>query len=215
MILLVKKDSFWTQATTRSISLLDVFDKIAEKLFVNHFREILTRKGNLSESQTGFRESFRLQNRLLLFIDGIRNALSNSCPTSTIFVDFRSASDQIWHASCIGKLRRSGISASYLRWINAWLENRKGFRSRWSPISKGEPQGGVLTPTLFISYHHDLSHILSCSSTHRFVDDLTATMSERLGAKYAEQCLYLEKRIKTFIDTIEFYAVLSAQSINF
>ena len=138
-----------------------------------------------------------------------------------MFVDFRSAFDHLWHQGCIGKLRRAGIPPSYLRWIEAWLSGRRGYielkgrKSRWFPIKKGGPQGGVLTPTLFITYHNDMSQFLSSCSSHFFADDLAATMSGRLGAKYSDQCLDLERRIKLFIDQLEFYAILSAQPVNF
>ncbi|CAF4483837.1 unnamed protein product, partial [Rotaria magnacalcarata] len=165
--------------------LLDFFQKVGEKLFLTRFRNVLFRRGLLPDNQSGFRENFRLQTRLLLFLENLRSLMSNSSPISTIFVDFRTAFDQLWFAGCIGKLRCLSIPPAYLNWIYAWLLDRKCFieinetRSRWFNIDKGCPQGSALSPTLFITYNCDL-----------------------------------EKRIKIFIDHLEYYSYLTDQPIN-
>ena len=88
-LLLAKKDSICLPAQTRPIPLLDCFQKIGEKLFLARFRDLLNRRGLLPTNQSGFRERFRLQTRLLLFLEDIYSYLSNSSPTATIFVDFK------------------------------------------------------------------------------------------------------------------------------
>jgi hypothetical protein len=127
MILLAKKDSICPPSLTRPISLLDSFQKIGEKLFLTRFRDVLARRGILPDNQSGFRNSFRLQTRLLLFLEDIYSLMSNSAPVCTIFVDFRAAFDQLWFSGCLGKLYRVGIPLSYLNWIEAWLLNRRCF----------------------------------------------------------------------------------------
>lgn len=145
MVLLAKKESICSPSLTRPISLIDSFLKVCERLFLSRFRDVLFRRGLLPDSQSGFRDGFRLQTRLLLFLEDIYSLMSNSAPISTIFIDFRSAFDQLWHEGCVGKLKRLGIPPSYLRWIEAWLLNRRcfidlnGTRSRWFSIEKGGP----------------------------------------------------------------------------
>jgi hypothetical protein len=221
MILLAKKESICPPASTRPISLLDVFQKVGEKLFLTRFKDVLSRRGLLPDNQSGFRDKFRLQTRLLLFLEDVYSLMSNSSPVCTIFVDFRSAFDQLWILGCIGKLRRLGIPLSFLNWIEGWLVDRRGFieinnkRSRWFSIEKGGPQGGILTPTLFISYHCDMGQFLSGCASHFFADDLAAILAGQLGVRYTDQCLDLEKRIKSFLDHLEYYAALTVQPINF
>ncbi|CAF2055984.1 unnamed protein product, partial [Rotaria magnacalcarata] len=96
-------------------------------------------------------------------------------------------------AGCIGKLRCLSIPPAYLNWIYAWLLDRKRFieinetRSRWFNIDKGCPQGSALSPTLFITYNCDLgSSLANCT----------------------------KKRIKIFIDHLEYYLYLTDQPIN-
>lgn len=102
-------------------------------------------------------------------------------------------------------IRRLGIPCTYINWIKDWLNERHSFieinnhRSRWFSIKKGGPQGSVFTPTLFITYHCDLSIFLSGYTSHCFADDVAIILSGQIGLKYGKQCLDLEKRIKSAI----------------
>ncbi|CAF4179157.1 unnamed protein product, partial [Adineta steineri] len=220
MILIAKKESICSPALTRPISLIDSFLKIGERLFLNRFRDVLLRRGLLPDNQSGFRDGFRLQTRLLLFLEDVYSLMSNSAPVCTIFIDFRSDFDQLWHSGCIGKLFRLGIPRSYILWIDAWLRCRrcyieiKGHKSRYFNIEKGGPQGSVLTPTLFISYHCDMGQLLSSCTSHFFADDVAAILAGQMGVRFTDQCLDLEKRVKSFLDRLEFYSCLSDQPLN-
>ncbi|CAF4759247.1 unnamed protein product [Rotaria magnacalcarata] len=113
-----------------------------------------------------------------------------------------------------------GIPKSFLNWIEAWLVNRrayieiKGEKSRWFPIDRGGPQGSIFTPTLFITYHSDLTGFLNICSSFLFADDLAAVLGGRIGDKFTSQCINLEKRLKRFLDDLEFYYILTVQPIN-
>ncbi|CAF4531420.1 unnamed protein product [Rotaria socialis] len=221
MILLAKKKSICSPAETRPISLLDIFQKVGEKLFLTRFQDVLDRRGILPDTQSGFGDKVRLQTRLLLFLEDVHSLMSNSAPISTIFVDFRSAFDQLWHIGCIGTLRRLGIPHSYLSWIEAWLINRRGHieingkKSRWFPIEKGGPQRGILTTSLFITYHSDMGQFLPWCTSHVFADDLAAVVAGQLGKHYMDQCLDLEMRIKLLLGQLEYYSLLAVQPTNF
>jgi hypothetical protein len=106
-----------------------------------------------------------------------------------------------------------GIPAAYTEWILRWLEGRRGSieigncRSDWFRISKGGPQGGILTPTVFMSYHADIPQFLSYVSSHFFADNI--------GSKYSTQCLDLERSTKIFFDQLEDYCTLANQPVNY
>lgn len=221
ILLLAKKNHICEVNQTRAISLLDTFQKIGEKLFLTRFREALRGKGILPNNQSGFRPKHRLQSRVLLFIDELSSILANSAPVTTIFVDFKTAFDMLWHEGCVGKLMRMGIPTAFTNWIKNWLVNRRGFieiqgqRSDWFKISRGGPQGGVLTPTLFITYHADMPSYISCCSSHFFADDLAAIIGGHLGAKYSLQCIEVEKRVNVFLGQLEWYCLLAGQPVNY
>ena len=220
ILLLAKKESLCTPASTRPISSLDIFLKIDEKLFLTRFRDVLYRRGLIPNTQSGFREKFRLQSRVLLFIDEMQSLMANSSTVATVFVDFKSAFDQLWVEGCLSKLRRLGIPKSYLKWIETRLSNRRAYveirgeKSRWLSISRAGPQGSTFTPTLFITYHSYLTGFLNICSSFMFVDDLAAVIADNIRSKFRNQCLDLERKLKIFIDNLEYYAILTVQSVK-
>jgi hypothetical protein len=121
--------------------------------------------------------------------------MSNSSPVATVFVDFKSAFDQLWFEGCLGKLARMGIPQAYIYWIRTWLSDRraiievKGKISRWFTINRGDPQGFSFTPTLFITYHSDMASFLLGAMSFFFADDLA--------------------------EHLELYSILAVQPINY
>ncbi|CAF2129789.1 unnamed protein product [Rotaria magnacalcarata] len=221
MILLAKKDSVCNPDQTRPISLLDSFLKIQEKLFLNRFRLILKDHGLLPENQSGFREGYRLQTPVLFLIEQIYSYMSNSSPVATVFVDFKSAFDQLWFKRCLGKLGTMGIPTAYINWIRAWLYGRsaiieiQGKRSKWIKIERGGPQGSSLTPSLFITYHSDMADFFPGATSFFFADDLAAVLAGQIGTRFTSQCIDLEHRLQSFMKQLEYYSILSVQPINY
>ena len=74
------------------------------------------------------------------------------------------------------KLEKYGISGQLLKWITAWLRDRKqrvcleGVASDWVMVISGVPQGSVLGPLLFLIYINDLEDGIS-SLILKFADD--------------------------------------------
>ena len=221
MILLAKKDAICAPNQTRPISLLDSFLKVQERLFLNRFRQVLVDRGILPDNQSGFRAGHRLQTRVLLLVEQISSYMSNSSPVATVFVDFKSAFDQLWFEGCVGKLARMGIPLSYTKWIYAWLKNRRGVveiqgkRSRWFEIKRGGPQGSSFTPTLFITYHSDMAEFLPMAMSFFFADDLAAVIAGQIGIRFTDQCIDLERRLHSFCEQLELYSLLAVQPINY
>jgi len=60
-----------------------------------------------------------------------------------------------------------------------------------------------------------MGQFLPWCTSHFFADDLASIIAGQLGVRYTEQCIDLEKRIKSYVDHLEFYSCLSAQPINF
>ena len=116
--------------------------------------------------------------------------MSNSSPVATVFVNFKSAFDQLWFEGCLGKLLKMGVPPAYVRWIEAWLRNRRGVieiqgkRSRWFDIQREGPQGSSFTQTLFITYHSDMGDFIPMAMSFFFADDLAAVIAGQIGIRF-------------------------------
>ena len=125
MVLLTKKDAIFQLDQTRQISFLVPFLKVHERLFPDHFLQILNDEGILSDNQSEFSPGHHLQTCLLLLIEKISSYTPNSSPGRKGFVDFKSAFDQLWFEGSSEKLIRLGILLIYVKWIQGWLEDRR------------------------------------------------------------------------------------------
>ena len=72
----------------------------------------------------------------------------------------------MWEEGLILKLIKNNISNRRLNWVKEYVSNRKatvrmhGYRSNTDLIKNGVPQGGVLSPTLFLIYKNDIKESL-------------------------------------------------------
>ena len=82
--------------------------------------------------------------------------------TLTVWIDMEKAYDRVWKDGLRLKLQKSGVTGCIYQWISQYLTNRKarvhvnGTYSRKKTLKEGVPQGGVLSPTLFLVFINDI-----------------------------------------------------------
>ena len=160
------------------VSLLSVVSKVFEKLVNNKIVDHLEKCGLFSDFQYGFRSSPSTADLLTVVSDRIARAFNRSEATPAVALDISKASDRVWHAGLLHKLKSYGISGQIFGLLSSFLSNRRlrvvldGKSSQEYPVNAGVPQGSILQPTLFLLYINDLPNDVICDIAI-YADDTT------------------------------------------
>ncbi|CAF4566932.1 unnamed protein product, partial [Rotaria socialis] len=114
----------------------------------------------------------------------IGQSLSKHTAAGGLFVDFRTAFNQLWFNGLWIKLTKLNCPMTLISWLRHYLCNQKAFidikssQSTVFNLAKGVPQGSVVGPVLFIIYHHDLlASLETIHWKHLFADDSSILFS--------------------------------------
>ena len=167
-----------TAKNYRTISLLSVVSKVFEKLVNNRIVDHLEKCSLFSDFWYGFRSFRSTANLLTVVSDRIARAFKRSRATRALALDASEASDRVWHASLLHRLRSYGISGQVFPLISSLLSNRRlrvvldGKSSQAHPVNAGVPRGSILGLTLSLLYINDLPDDVICNIA-MYADDTT------------------------------------------
>ena len=183
----------------RPISLTSVVVKVVERLVLSRVRAVFTP----SPSQAGFRAKHSCSDQLHRLNALLHSSHRHSTRShrSVVFIDFQKAFDKVWHRVLLWKLHVAGVRGRTLRWIAAFLADRRiriahrSAYSDWYTITAGAPQGAILSPELFLVFINDLPDCLPRSPSTRLplchifllADDVA--LSGGAGGKLGDQQL--------------------------
>ena len=109
--------------------------------------------------------------------------------TLSVWFDLQKAFDKVWTDGLLLKLRRCIISGNMFKWIKSYTHNRRARvvihnnRSKKILLRHGVPQGGVLSPTLFIVFMNDLvKQLPTFVKSAMYADDLVMWSTEEYAA---------------------------------
>ena len=104
---------------------------------------------------------------MTLLTQDIENGFQQKMKTLAVFVDLTKAFDKVWKEGLLFKLLRKRVCGNMYSWIQSYLFQRSARvrldvqTSSSVKIREEVPQGGVISPTLFIIFNDDICDQLS------------------------------------------------------
>ena len=193
-------------ASYRPISLTSCVCKLMERIINKRMQWHFEQESVIIPEQAGFQKFRSTEDQVTYLSQVIEDAFQAQKVVLATFIDLQKAFDKVWKDGLLVKLLRSGISGNLYRWTKAYLHNRRarvsvdGKKSKKVLLKQGVPQGGVLSPSLFILFINDLvAELPRGISAALYADDLVLWCSE----EYATTANY---RMQQALDTVYAWA---------
>ena len=198
----------------RPISLTSCLCKLMERMVNRRLIWYLESNKLLIDAQSGFRQCRSTEDQLAYISQEIEDGFQDQKHTVAIWVDMAKAFDKVWKAGILTKLLEAKVSHNMLKWIEQYLKHRKGRvslqgrQSREADFKHGVPQGGVLSPTLFILFMNSITEVLdSRVKAAIYADDLAILSTEsELGTA--------QVRLQTCLNRLEEWTNNWAMTVN-
>ena len=148
----------------RPISLTSCPCKLIERTLNHRLIWYLETNHLLMDEQAGTRKHRSTEDQVT-YISQLEDGFQKKQHTVAVWLDLEKAFEKVWTEGLILKLLRNNVSHNMLPWITQFLKDRKacvslqGKRSRIDDIKNGVPQGGVLSPTLFLIFMNDVKEM--------------------------------------------------------
>lgn len=179
-------------ASYRPISLTSCVAKVFERVIKFRLQWHCEHFNCIPKFQAGFRPGFSTFDHIVRLESHIKESFNKGQNTYAVFLDISKAYDSVWIPALLYKLSKLKISGSILNWLKHFLTNRSftvrinNKLSSPAALKRGVPQGGVLSPTLWLAYMYDFPIPTPLCHTALFADDIEFHTSSNSNVRAAE-----------------------------
>ncbi len=202
----------------RPISLTSCVVKLIERMVGSRLYYIAETKGWFTNTQAGFRKQQCTEDQILRIVQAVSDGFQNKPAKRTVMlmIDYSKAYDRVWKEDLLLEMLDIGVPLMLLKWIRAFLLDRKaqvlynGAYSKKITLCQGLPQGSVLAPLLFLFYINSLSAYIQVEGVENalFADD-ASLWSQDTDLNKAD------RRVQMALDRVEEWSKRKKMTINF
>ncbi|KAL4082597.1 hypothetical protein QTP88_029788 [Uroleucon formosanum] len=183
----------------RPISIQSHLSKLFESLVLNSIKPSVN--NILIEEQHGFRPGRSTTTCNLVFSNFVFDSFKKRSQVDVVYTDLAKAFDTVNHSVLLRVLETSGFGEPVLSWFGSFLVNRLqwvklfGIKSNIFSSTSGVPQGGHLSPILFLLFVNSVRNALPLCKLLCFVDDMKLFMEINSAA----DCENLQSSLDCFV----------------
>ena len=162
--------------SVRPIALTSCLSKLFETLIKNRLQWWCEYHDYLPKNQSGFRKGKSCYDNLVNLTLQINESFMNRKHVLAAFLDVRGAFDDVNSDILLSKLADIGCSSNVVKFVKFFTHERyiySEFIKNHQCVYKGVPQGGVLSPLLYLIYVRNICDNLPKSvQVSQFADDI-------------------------------------------
>ena len=207
MIPILKRGKDKSKAESyRPISLTSCVGKLMKRLINTRLMWNLEDKKHITPEQAAFRQDRYTEDQITYIAQATEDAFQDKKHTLAVWIDLEKAFDKVWKEGLKLKLHQCCVAGRMYKWIGQYMHNRKAkvqikqHLSKKRTLRQGVPQGGVLSPTLFLIFIRDILHRMPKNIQGAiYADDLALWCSE-------EYIITANYRLQQALQVIESWA---------
>ena len=169
----------------RPVSCLPVASKVLEKIVCDQITQFMETHHLLPENQHGFRAKRSTMTALEAIQNEWANNSQNKLKTGVLLWDLSAAYDTLCPNIFCEKIKLYGFDKNARKWFQSYLTMRSqrvkiGQKmSQPTSVESGVPQGGILSPIIFIIYGADMEEWIKHSSIYTYADDTSSSCQDQ------------------------------------
>jgi len=191
----------------RPISLTSCVVKTLERIVNDRLKWYLESKHLLAPEQARFRQCRSTEDQATLLSQEVEDAFQEQKLVMTTWIDLQKAFDTVWTDGLLVKLLNARITSKMYNWIKSFLHNRRArvmveqVPSKKVLLRHGVPQGGVISPTLFLIFINDLVDVLPKGvKAALYADDLVLWCKEEYPTTARHRMQQAANKLKEWTD---------------